>query len=191
MPARVDRLALERPRSLKAALSMLAGDPKLTPIAGCTDVYVGLHFGSVKEQRFIDLWSLDELRGIGLDGGRLRIGALTTYTEIIRSKLATRRLPMLAAAAREVGARRPESSHARLQHCQRVACVRHGRPHGPAPSCSCVVYSANAGTLESFYTGIAPSSVNRTTDRAVDFPVVEGRQCAVKWGRGAAGHLEI
>ena len=76
---------------------------KLTPIAGCTDVYVGLHFGTVKEQRFIDLWNLDELRGIGLDGGRLRIGALTTYSEIIASKLVTRRLPMLVAAAREVG----------------------------------------------------------------------------------------
>ena len=33
----------------------------------------------------------------------LRIGALTTYTEIIASKLVQQRVPMLAAAAREVG----------------------------------------------------------------------------------------
>ena len=36
-------------------------------------------------------------------GDALRIGALATYTEIIRSPLVRRRLPMLAAAAREVG----------------------------------------------------------------------------------------
>ena len=56
MPAVVSTLALERPRSLKAALALLAGDPALTPIAGCTDVYVGLHFGTLPQQRFIDLW---------------------------------------------------------------------------------------------------------------------------------------
>ena len=33
----------------------------------------------------------------------LRIGALTTYTEIIESKLVQKRVPMLVAAAREVG----------------------------------------------------------------------------------------
>ena len=43
---------------------MLADDPTLTPIAGCTDVLVGLHFGTLDQRRFIDLWPLDELRGI-------------------------------------------------------------------------------------------------------------------------------
>src|SRR5688500_1213081 len=73
------------------------------PLAGCTDVYVGLQFGTVKEQRFIDIWPLDELRGITVKDDILRIGALTTYTELIESKLVTKRLPMLVAAAREVG----------------------------------------------------------------------------------------
>jgi CO/xanthine dehydrogenase FAD-binding subunit len=88
---------------LKAALAMLASDPSLTPIAGCTDVYVGLHFGTMPERRFIDLWDLKELRGISVDGDALRIGALTTYTEIIQSKIVQKRVPMLVAASREVG----------------------------------------------------------------------------------------
>ena len=46
MPFEPDALALERPRSLKQALAMLADDASLTPIAGCTDVFVALHFGS-------------------------------------------------------------------------------------------------------------------------------------------------
>jgi xanthine dehydrogenase small subunit len=103
VPAAVNTLSLERPRSLKAALALLADDPALTPIAGCTDVYVGLHFGTMQQRRFIDLWDLKELRGIEEDGGVLRIGALTTYAEIIASKIAQKRVPMLVAASREVG----------------------------------------------------------------------------------------
>ena len=39
----------------------------------------------------------------GLRGETLAIGALVTYTEILRSPLVRRRLPILAEAAREVG----------------------------------------------------------------------------------------
>src|SRR4030095_13805716 len=99
MPANVAALSLERPRSLKAALAMIAGDPSLTPIAGCTDVYVGLHFGTMPQRRFIDLWDLKELRGIVVKNDVLRIGALNTYTEIINSKLVQKRVPMLVAAS--------------------------------------------------------------------------------------------
>ena len=103
MPVAADTLALERPRSLKQALTMLAGDPGLMPIAGCTDVFVGLQFGTTAERRFIDLWDLKELRGISVERDVLRIGALTTYTEIIQSKIVQKRVPMLVAASREVG----------------------------------------------------------------------------------------
>ena len=64
VPVDARTLTLQRPRNLKAALAMLAKEPTLTPIAGCTDVLVGLHFGTTDQQQFIDLWRLDELRGI-------------------------------------------------------------------------------------------------------------------------------
>jgi xanthine dehydrogenase small subunit len=102
VPARVDTLALARPRSLPAALRMLGDDPRLTPLAGCTDVYVGLHFGTLGSRRFLDLWGLDDLRGITTNSGRLRIGALATYSDIIRSRMVAKRLPMLAAAGAAV-----------------------------------------------------------------------------------------
>jgi len=103
VPVAASALALERPRSLKQALAMLAGDAGLTPIARCTDVYVGLHFGTMPDRRFIDLWDLDELRGISVARDVLRIGALTTYTEIIESRIVQKRAPMLVAASKEVG----------------------------------------------------------------------------------------
>ena len=96
-------LELLRPSSLDDALRMMRDDGPLVPLAGCTDVYVNLHFGTEPRRRFVDLWPLDELRGVAVDGELLRIGALTTYTELIASAEVRTRLPMLAAAAREVG----------------------------------------------------------------------------------------
>ncbi len=103
MPAVFSAMSLVRPRSLTAALSLMASDPTLMPIAGCTDVYVGLQFGTITQKRFIDLWRLKELHGISVEKDVLRIGALSTYTEIIESKIAQKRVPMLVAASREIG----------------------------------------------------------------------------------------
>ena len=55
MAARRSRLTLARPRRLRDALRLLRGEP-LMPIAGCTDVYVGLQFGTVEATAFLDLW---------------------------------------------------------------------------------------------------------------------------------------
>lgn len=105
MRTATSRLTLRRPRTLSDALTMLRDEGPLTAIAGCTDVYVGLQFGTLEAQRFIDLWFLDELRGIEQRGDMLRLGALTTYTELIRSPLVQQWLPMLVSAAREIGGR--------------------------------------------------------------------------------------
>jgi xanthine dehydrogenase small subunit len=94
---------LLEPRSLTDALKMLSQEGPLVPMAGCTDLYVALNFGTLRPKRFLNLWNLETLRGIEARGTTLRIGALTTYTDIITSGLIRRRLPMLAAAAREVG----------------------------------------------------------------------------------------
>jgi CO/xanthine dehydrogenase FAD-binding subunit len=66
-------------------------------------VYVALQFGQAPATRYLDLWGLEALRGIRHERGRLVLGALTTYRELRASKLVARHLPMLAAAAAEVG----------------------------------------------------------------------------------------
>ena len=97
------RLSLIEPRTLSEALGILREDPSRTPIAGCTDVYVNLNFGTLSDTRFLDLWRLDELRSIALDGEVLSIGALATYADLMRSPLVAERLPILAAASGEIG----------------------------------------------------------------------------------------
>ena len=56
-------------------------------------------------KRLLDIWHLDDLRGIELaPDGSLVIGALSTWTELRRSPLVLRHLPVLAEAAATIGA---------------------------------------------------------------------------------------
>ena len=91
------------PGSLRDALRMLDAEGPLVPMAGCTDLYVALNFGTLHGTKFLNLWGLDELRRIAVRDDVLSIGALCTYTGIIRSGIVQTWVPMLVAAAREVG----------------------------------------------------------------------------------------
>ena len=99
----ISSLELVQPRSLEHALQLLHEDATLTPLAGCTDLYVLLNFGTLAERRFLDLWKLASLRRIAVRQDVLVIGALATYSQIMRSRIVRQRLPMLIAAAREIG----------------------------------------------------------------------------------------
>jgi xanthine dehydrogenase small subunit len=92
------------PHDLAEAFALLAAAPA-RPIAGGTDLMVALT-GELGEppDRILDLWRLDELRGIVVDGDALSLGALTTYTEIRRSALCGEHLPVLVEAAATIGA---------------------------------------------------------------------------------------
>ena len=190
MPVDARTLTLQRPRSLKAALAMLAKEPTLTPIAGCTDVLVGLHFGSSTQKQFIDLWPLDELRGIGMDKPEglsprtampvLRIGALTTYTEIIASPLVRTRVPMLVAAAREVGGAQIQNRGTLGGNIANASPAGDTLPVLAAAGAVMVLRSASGERrvpFNEFYTGYRMSV--RQPDElitAIEIPPIEGRQ---------------
>jgi xanthine dehydrogenase small subunit len=92
------------PSDLADAYAALAEGPA-RPIAGGTDVMVALT-GEIGEppDRMLDLWRLDALRGITVDGDTISLGALTTYTEIRRSAVCREHLPVLVEAAATIGA---------------------------------------------------------------------------------------
>jgi len=93
------------PRSLGEAFALLGERDGWQPIAGGTDLMVQIT-GELAPppERVLDLWRLDELRGIAIDRGDLVLGALTTYTEIRRSDAVAQALPALAEAAATIGA---------------------------------------------------------------------------------------
>jgi CO/xanthine dehydrogenase FAD-binding subunit len=107
MRAALSTLGVARPRDLAHALKLLhasLGAGRLVPLAGGTDLFVTLNSGFVPGRRFLDLGGLRELRGVREQGGRLVLGALSTFSEIREHALVRRRYPALAAAAAEIGA---------------------------------------------------------------------------------------
>ena len=96
------------PRDLPSAYAALAAgsaDVPVTPIAGGTDLMVSLT-GELAPppESVVDLWAIDALRGIAIDGDFLALGALTTYTDVRRSALCREHVPALVEAAATIGA---------------------------------------------------------------------------------------
>ena len=183
-------LELLEPRTLKEALRMLRDEGPLVALAGCTDVYVNLNFGILPRKRFLNLWGLEELRGIGMRNGMLSIGALATYTQIIASPLVRRRLPMLAAASREIGG-------VQIQNRGTLGGnVANGSPAGDSlpvlAAADAVLVLASAGgsrrvPFNSFYTGYRKSVLaSDELIAAIEVPKVPGRQWFRKVGTRAA-----
>jgi CO/xanthine dehydrogenase FAD-binding subunit len=92
------------PRTLDEALGAIAAQPGAwRAIAGGTDVMVLLSSGKLAHRRWLDVWGLDDLRGIEVTPDTITMGALTTYTDVLRHDVVAHELPMLAQAARETG----------------------------------------------------------------------------------------
>src|SRR3954452_2764840 len=185
----LDRVLLQ-PRSLADALKMLRDEGPLVPMAGCTDLYVSLNFGTLHDTRFVNLWPLDKLRTIDERAGVLAIGALSTYTDLIRSPPVRRRIPMLAAAAREVGG-------VQIQNRGTIGGnVANASPAGDTlpvlAAADAVVVLRSAATTRkvpftAFYTGYR-QSVRRADELivAIEIPEVRGAQWFRKVGSRAA-----
>jgi aerobic carbon-monoxide dehydrogenase medium subunit len=77
----------------------------LRVIAGGQTLLASLNMRLSEPQMLIDIRGLTELKGISLQGGLLRIGALATHTEIESSALVAQHSPMLAQAAPHIAHR--------------------------------------------------------------------------------------
>ncbi len=97
----------ERAESLAEACDALrshAGSAKV--VAGGQSLLPMMNLGLIELEAMIDVSRLSEAGGVALDGGYLRIGALTRHRELERDPLVAEHQPLLAAAARNVGSSR-------------------------------------------------------------------------------------
>jgi len=186
----ISNRSLFRPKSLHDALRLLRDEGPLVPMAGCTDLYVTLNFGTLSATRFVDLWRIGDLRAIAVRNGVLSIGALATYTTLIESSLVRRRLPMLVAAAREIGGPQIQNRGTLGGN------VANGSPAGDtlpvlAAADATVVLASVDGErrvpFTSFYTGYR-ASVMRPDEliTSLDIAPLAGRQWFRKVGTRAA-----
>jgi CO/xanthine dehydrogenase FAD-binding subunit len=175
--------------SVSEALTILR-DEKRTPVAGATDVYVGLNFGTFKPRQFLDIWSLDELRLISIHEDKLVIGALTSYTSLIQSHLVRERVPMLVDASRLVGGVQIQNRGTLGGNIANGSPAADGVPVLSAVDAAVVMRSLGGERrvpINSFYTGYR-STVMRPDELivAIEIPPVEGKQWFRKVGTRAA-----
>ena len=87
------------------AVALLAEHgPGAKLLAGGTDLLVDLKSASDVPRVVVDISRAEDMRGIEVTDEGLRIGALVTHTEILRSPLIREMFPALADAARSIGA---------------------------------------------------------------------------------------
>jgi CO/xanthine dehydrogenase FAD-binding subunit len=93
------------PRTLTEGLQIMKDEPGIwKPFAGGTDLMVLLEAGKLDHKRYLNLAHFSELRGVAADSSEaVCIGALTTYTDILRSNILSTEFPLLSRAARETG----------------------------------------------------------------------------------------
>jgi carbon-monoxide dehydrogenase medium subunit len=92
------------PKSLAEALAMLRehqGQARV--IAGGTDLLIQLRKKEVSARCLVDITRLDELQGITLEDGWIRVGACVTHQELASTPLIRERAAVLAEGAAQVG----------------------------------------------------------------------------------------
>lgn len=94
---------LRAPETLDEALALLSSPGSWRPFAGGTDLMVLLDAGKLPAGRYLGLWKLRELAGIDDLGDTVGLGALTTYTDVLRHPRLHQDFPLLCRAAEETG----------------------------------------------------------------------------------------
>lgn len=94
----LDLKTIHTPASLAEALDLMDQE-ELHPMAGGTDLIVEMRNRVMEETSIIALGKIGELKGIRMEGERLFIGPMTTFTELIESPLIQEKIPVLAEAA--------------------------------------------------------------------------------------------
>jgi len=100
---RLSDIDVVAPKTLEDALSVLhEKSGRIRPIAGGTDAIIQLKDGLLHTE-LLDISGLSGLRYILREGSIVRIGALSTYSDIIESSVLKNSCPMLVDASRTIG----------------------------------------------------------------------------------------
>jgi carbon-monoxide dehydrogenase medium subunit len=93
--------AYAKPRALAEALA-LAARPHAKILAGGQSLMPSLNMRLSSPGLLVDINGLAELKGVSLEQGVVRIGALATHAEIERSDVVRKHVPLLAEAVQHV-----------------------------------------------------------------------------------------
>lgn len=136
-------------------------DTPLMPVAGGTDLLVSWHHQVKDDWNLLDLSNLRaELQPLHLTNDSLELGALTTYWDVMSSPSVAGAFPLLAQAARQVGAIQIQTRGTWAGNIANGSPAADGVPVMMAYSATVVLESADGVTevpLEHYYTGYKQS----------------------------------
>jgi aerobic carbon-monoxide dehydrogenase medium subunit len=170
-----------RPKRLTEVLQLLQehGD-EARLLAGGQTLLATLNMRLSEPALLIDLQSVSELKGVGVHGTFLRIGALVTHTEIEDSALVAQHTPLLRAAA-------PHIAHRAIRNLGTLGgSIAYGDPAAEWPACLLalkgvvVVRSLKAErrlAADDFFTGLYTTAL--AADEiivACEFPLLQSGQ---------------
>jgi CO/xanthine dehydrogenase FAD-binding subunit len=91
-----------KPATLAAAIKLLGKYKKPAILAGGTDIVGEIKEGMATPDALIDIKGLADLKKIEFKNGKLMIGSLVTFTQLIESKVIQSKFPVIAEVARMV-----------------------------------------------------------------------------------------
>jgi CO/xanthine dehydrogenase FAD-binding subunit len=172
------------PTTWADALDAKAQHPTAVPIAGGTDLMVGLNFGAPAPEVLLDLTRIGELTEWIREDGVIRLGAGVTYTRII-DELGFE-LPGLAQASRTVGS--PQIRNRATVAGNLGTASPAGDAHPPLLATGAVVEVASIRgarliDIDDFFVGVKRNALAPDElIRAVRVPVAAGPQHFAKIG---------
>ncbi|MGI6158047.1 MAG: xanthine dehydrogenase subunit XdhB [Saccharofermentanales bacterium] len=90
--------------SVEHAIALRIEHPDAILISGGSDILISIRAGKLAGCKLISLYGLDALRGVTMDDdGTIRIGSLTSFTNLTRDPIIQKHIPVLGEAADKVG----------------------------------------------------------------------------------------
>jgi CO/xanthine dehydrogenase FAD-binding subunit len=150
-----------QPRTWTEALEAKAAHPDAVPVAGGTDVMVGVNFGHLRPSLLMDLTRLSELQAWSTEDGAVRLGAGVSYARVI-TELGSR-LPGLAMASRTIGS--PQIRNRGTVGGNLATASPAGDAHPPLLAADAVVEVASVRgsrriPITDFYTGVKRNAMD-------------------------------
>jgi CO/xanthine dehydrogenase FAD-binding subunit len=104
MRSHLPSFTLRRAVTLNDAVALMAQKPGTwRPFAGGTDLMVQLAAGTLLHREFVSIWGIEELRRIEVAPDAVTLGALVTFTDVLRHDILQAEFPLLCRAAAETG----------------------------------------------------------------------------------------
>jgi CO/xanthine dehydrogenase FAD-binding subunit len=184
-----------KPQSISEAVKLLSRHKKAAILAGGTDIINEIKVGMTEPKALIDIKGLKSLKKIQFKDGKLLIGSLATFSDIIASRQIKKRFPVLIEIAEKVGSVGVRNRATMVGNiCSAVPCMDSG-PILTAFDAVIIVKTLKGNRrikIADWFKGVRKTSLKKAelvTGIEIPMPKKKHAGCYVKLGRYAGEDL--